>query len=71
MALPEIIKDIDARVIRPTSTDNAIVRFDGATGQVQNSLPIINDDGSVLIKKNTDPKITLSADGQYTIGTRL
>ena len=71
MALPEIIKDIDARVIRPTSTDNAIVRFDGATGQVQNSLPIINDDGSVLIKKNTDPKITLSTDGQYTIGTSL
>ena len=31
MALPEIIKDIDARVIRPASTDNAIVRFDGTT----------------------------------------
>ena len=32
MAQPEIIKDIDARIIRPISTDNAVVRFDGATG---------------------------------------
>ena len=43
MAQPEIIKDIDARIIRPTSTDNAIVRFDGTTGQVQNTGNIIDD----------------------------
>lgn len=47
MALPEIIKDIEARIIRPTSTDNAIVRFDGATGQVQNSTSLIDDNGKI------------------------
>ena len=30
-----------------TSTDNAIVRFDGTTGQVQNSLQTINDNGII------------------------
>ena len=49
MALPEIIKDIDARVIRPTSTDNAIVRFDGTTGQIQNTANIIDDSNNTLI----------------------
>jgi hypothetical protein len=47
MALPEIIKDIEARIIRPNSTDNAIVRFDGTTGQVQNSVLLIDDNGKV------------------------
>lgn len=47
MAQPEIVKDIDARIIRPTSTDNAIVRFDGVAGQVQNSLPLIDDNGNI------------------------
>ena len=42
MALPEIVKDIEARIIRPASTDNAIVRFDGTTGQVQNTNNIID-----------------------------
>ena len=32
MAIPEVIKDIDARIIRPKSTDNAIVKFDGEYG---------------------------------------
>ena len=55
MALPEIIKDIDARIIRPTSTDNAIVRFDGTTGQVQNSLASIEDLGAL-----TAPRIGIN-----------
>lgn len=53
MALPEIIKDIEARIIRPTSTDNAIVRFDGTTGQVQNSTPLIDDNGNIVLPTNT------------------
>ena len=55
MALPEIIKDIDARVIRPVSTDNAIVRFDGTTGQIQNSLASIEDLGEL-----TAPRIGIN-----------
>lgn len=51
MALPEIIKDIEARIIRPTSTDNAIVRFDGTTGQVQNSTPLIDDNGKITVPR--------------------
>ena len=51
MALPEIIKDIDARVIRPTSTDNAIVRFNGTTGQIQNTANIIDDNNNVIFQK--------------------
>ena len=49
MALPEIIKDIDARVIRPTSTDNAIVRFNGTTGQIQNTANTIDDSNNTVI----------------------
>ena len=49
MALPEIIKDIDARVIRPASTDNAIVRFDGTTGQIQNTANTIDDNNNTII----------------------
>ena len=53
MALPEIIKDIDARVIRPTSTDNAIVRFNGTTGQIQNTANTIDDSNNTIINGNT------------------
>lgn len=34
---------------RVTSTDNAIVRFDGSTGNVQNSSVIIDDSGNICI----------------------
>jgi len=37
------------KVDKVTSTDNAIVRFDGVTGQVQNSSIIIDDNGNVGI----------------------
>ena len=36
-------------VIKVTSTDNAVVRFDGTTGQVQNSGVVIDDSGNVGI----------------------
>lgn len=37
------------KIDKVASTDNAIVRFDGVTGQVQNSGVIINDSGNVGI----------------------
>ena len=43
---------VDAKVAKVTSTDKAIVRFNGTTGEVQNSGVIIGDDG-VLIAPNT------------------
>ena len=49
MAIPEVIKDIDARIIRPKSTDNAIVKFDGEYGQVQNTENIIDDSNNTEI----------------------
>ena len=75
MALPEIIKDIEA-IIRPTSTDNAIVRFDGTTGQVQNSTPLIDDNGNIVLPNdigsirksyttaNTTPILNIAAGDQ-------
>ena len=51
MALPEIVKDIEARIIRPTSTDNAIVRFDGTTGQVQNTANTIDDSNNAIFQR--------------------
>lgn len=35
------------KIDKVASTDNAIVRFDGATGQVQNSAIIIDDNGNI------------------------
>ena len=37
------------KIDKVTSTDNAVVRFDGATGEVQNSGVIIDDNGNVGI----------------------
>ena len=62
MALPEIIKDIDARVIRPTSTDNAIVRFNGTTGQIQNTANTIDDGNNINISGNLIPKTNSALD---------
>lgn len=46
----EIANDAVPRV---ASTDNAIVRFDGLTGVVQNSDVIIGDDGNLLLTSGT------------------
>jgi hypothetical protein len=40
---------LEDKVTKVTSTDNAIVRFDGTDGTVQNSGVIIDDDGSLLV----------------------
>lgn len=40
---------VDSKVTKVTSTDNAVVRFDGTTGQVQNSGVIIDDSSNVGI----------------------
>ena len=42
------------KVDKVTSTDNAVVRFDGTTGAVQNSSVIINDNGNLLLGTTTD-----------------
>ena len=44
--------NIAAKVAKVTSTDNAIVRFDGTTGAVQNSGVIIDDNSNVGINNN-------------------
>lgn len=44
---------VNSKVTLVTSTDNAIVRFDGTTGEVQNSGVIITDNGSVLVTSST------------------
>ena len=41
------------KVDKVTSTDNAIVRFDGVTGAVQNSSVTINDNGALLLTSGT------------------
>lgn len=38
---------VNNKIDKVTSTDNAIVRFDGATGQVQNSAITIDDGGNI------------------------
>ena len=40
---------VDTKVEKVTSTDNAIVRFDGTTGKVQNSGVVIDDNNNVGI----------------------
>ena len=40
-------------VEKVTSTDNAIVRFNGTTGEVQNSCVVIDDNGTLLLTSGT------------------
>ena len=40
---------VDSKVDKVTSTDNAVVRFNGTTGEVQNSVVIIDDNGNVVM----------------------
>jgi len=41
------------KVAKVTSTDNAIVRFNGTTGEVQNSSVVIDDSGNLLLQSGT------------------
>ena len=45
---------VESKVAKVTSTDNAIVRFNGTAGEVQDSGVIINDSGNVMIGTTTD-----------------
>ena len=49
----DLESQIDTKVAKVTGTDNAIVRFDGTTGEVQDSSVIIDDNGSILIRNST------------------
>lgn len=54
------------KVTKVASTDNAIVRFNGTTGVVQNSNVVINDDDSI-INTSSGLNITPSVGGLATI----
>ena len=48
----EVTDDIDSKLDRLTaSTDNAIVRFDGTQGNIQNSSVLVDDNGGVTLNK--------------------
>jgi len=42
---------LNTKVSKVTSTDNALVRFDGTTGDVQNSLVTVEDGGAIFTKR--------------------
>lgn len=44
---------VDSKVTKVTSTDNAIVRFNGTTGEVQNSGVVIDDNGNITASTNS------------------
>lgn len=50
---------LDSKVAKVTSTDNAIVRFNGTTGDVQNSGVIIDDNGNIGLGITPDVNTTL------------
>lgn len=49
-----VTNNIGTKVTKVASTDNAVVRFNGTTGEVQNSGVIIDDAGNVGIGTTTD-----------------
>lgn len=49
--------DIESKVEKVTSTDNAITRFNGTAGEVQNSLSTVDDGGSINIPSGQSYKI--------------
>lgn len=52
---------LDARISKVTSTDNAIVRFDGLTGAVQDSLATIDDSGNVSATSFSAPSTSTTS----------
>lgn len=65
-----LLVDLGAGVTGPgSSTDNAIVRWDGTTGQtIQNSTALINDAGHMAINGSTDFTAPLSVRGGSDYG---
>lgn len=58
---------IDSKVTRPgSSTDNAVTRFDGITGQVQNSGVTIDDSNNVAVPGNLVVTGDLTVNGTTT-----
>lgn len=57
-ALEELQGDVDslnsAKVDKVTSTDNAVVRFDGTTGDVQDSTVLIDDTGKLIVNGQSE-----------------
>lgn len=51
----DIDTKLSTKVVKVTSTDNAVVRFNGTAGEVQNSGVIIDDNGNVGIGKTPNP----------------
>lgn len=49
----DVVVDTSKIVQKVTSTDKAIVRFNGVTGDVQNSSIIVTDNGSLLLTSGT------------------
>lgn len=61
---------VTGAVAAPASTtDNAIARFDGTSGQIQNSAPTIDDTGALFVNVNTNS--TIPAPGGGSIVMRL
>lgn len=62
-----------AGVVGPlTSTDNAIARFDGETGQtIQNSLATIDNDGNIDAVSYKAGGTSPIADGTYVVGSKI
>lgn len=54
---------VDSKVTKVTSTDNAVVRFNGTTGEVQNSGVIIDDNNNVGIG-TSNPLFKLDVTGE-------
>ena len=66
----ELTTALNTKVTKVTSTDNAIVRFNGTTGEVQNSSVIIDDSGNVILNTTElNPTIRIATSGTTTQNT--
>lgn len=68
-----LLIDATAGVVGPgSSTDNAVARFDGTTGQtIQNSLVTIDDSGNINAVTYKAGGTAPVADGTYIVGDRI
>jgi hypothetical protein len=62
-AVTNLVSDLGSKVSKPTSTDNAIARFDGVNGVIQNSGVTIADNNTVQGVNNLYFAGTLFGDG--------